>query len=366
MHVVVVEDDSISRAILTRMAQSLSGCTSQGFCNAAEAMEYLPGGRADLLIVDYNMPEMDGVEFIRWLRSEAGFEAIPVIMITADRDRDVRLAAIEAGATDFLTKPVDPHELKLRAGNLLTMRQAQLELDDRARHLAREIEVATRRMLEGEEEMIWRLARAIECRDGGTGGHISRVANISRIIAEEMDLPADLCRNIFLAAPLHDVGKIGTPDGILNKPGKLTEDEYAKMREHVITGGEILRNGRSDIVKVAEAIAVAHHEKWDGTGYPHGLAGTKIPIEGRVVAVADVFDALCTERPYKRAWTLDEARAEIQAQSGRHFDPACVEAFERGWGRIASVISKIDGSRRESWDRETGPAAFGRALPRAS
>ena len=292
----------------------------------------------DLVLVDYMMPSVDGLEFIRRLRLDPRSEHVPIVMISADADRGLRLEAIEAGATDFLDKPVDPHELKMRVTNLLALRRAQVALADRAQWLAHEVEKATRAVLEREEETIRRLARAIEYRDGGTGEHVSRVATISRILAEELGLDPELTRNIYRAAPLHDVGKIGVPDAILKKPGRLSPDEIAQMRRHVILGGEILEGGSSEILRVAACIALTHHERWDGGGYPHGLAGADIPIEGRITAIADVFEALCTERPYKHAWPVAEARDEILAQSGRHFDPDCVAAFARGWSRIEALM----------------------------
>lgn len=342
MRILIVEDDTIARAVLSRVISQAFECTVAQHHNGFEALADCAGTAPDLILVDYQMPGMNGVEFIRRLRRDARFEHVPVVMITAENARDVLIEAIEAGATDFLRKPVDPQELKVRARNLLGLREAQLKLADRARLLASEVAQATRRLIEREEEIIWRLARAIEHRDGGTGEHIARVAAISRIIAEEMGLEPEHCRNIYLGAPLHDVGKVGIPDSILNKPDRLSPEEFKTMQDHVTFGASILSNGDSDLIRVAEAIAAAHHEKWDGNGYPRGLAGEAIPVEGRIVAVADVFDALCQRRAYKPAWCPDEARAEIVAQSGQHFDPACVAAFERGWERVVSFLRAED------------------------
>ena len=338
MKVLIVEDDSIALAVLTRVIAQAFDCSIASHRNGFEALTDCATATPDLVFVDYQMPGLNGVDFIRRLRQDARNAHVPVVMITAERARGVRIEAMEAGATDFLSKPVDPQEMKIRARNLLSLREAQLKLADRARLLASEVEQATRRLVEREEEVIWRLARAIEYRDGGTGEHIARVAAISRIIAEEIGLEAEHRRNIYLGAALHDVGKVGIPDSILNKPGKLTPEEFATIKGHVDIGTAILSNGDSDLIKVAEAIVSAHHERWDGSGYPQGLAGEAIPIEGRIVAVADVFDALFQRRAYKPAWHPEAARAEIMAQSGRHFDPACVAAFERGWSQVIELL----------------------------
>ncbi len=343
--ILIVEDDPIASAVLTRVIAKAFAGTVCGHKNGFEAIADCAAAVPDLVLVDYQMPGMNGVEFIRRLRQDARYEHVPIVMITAANSRDVKIEAIEAGATDFLNKPVDPEELKVRARNLLRLREAQLKLADRARLLASEVEEATDRLVRREEEIIWRLARAIEYRDGGTGEHIARVASISRIIAEELGLEPEHCRNIYLAAPLHDVGKVGIPDSILNKPGKLSDEEFTLMRRHVEFGAAILTHGDSDLVQVAAAIAAAHHEKWDGTGYPGNLTGEEIPIEGRIVAVADVFDALCARRTYKAAWDPEDARSEIAASSGTHFDPACVAAFERGWTRVLGTLSGADVAR---------------------
>lgn len=342
MRILVVEDSAINLTVLTGIIARIPGTSVVGKADPRAALDLCRGEIFDIVLVDYTMPGINGVDFIRALRADPRSQHVPIVMITADSNRAVRLEAVEAGATDFLQKPVDPHELQVRVGNLMTLRQAQLDLADRAIWLAREVDKATANLLAREEEMIWRLARAIETRDGGTGDHISRVAVISRMIAEQLGLDPRHCRDIYVAAPLHDVGKIGVPDAILNKPGRLSPEERAEVERHVTFGEEILRDGTSDLLRVAERIAASHHERWDGTGYPHGLAGTKIPLEGRIVAVADVFEALCTPRPYKCAWTPEDARREILAQSGRHFDPACVAAFDAAWDRIRPVIDDPD------------------------
>jgi putative two-component system response regulator len=274
------------------------------------------------------------------LRRLPGYEHVPIIMITADHQRDLRIAAIDAGATDFLSKPVDPQELRVRARNLLSLRQSQLALSDRALHLQLEIDKATRSLADREREVIWRLARAIDLRDEDTGDHVSRVARVAQIMAERMGLDRSFCDMIFLAAPLHDTGKIGIPDAILKKPGRLTDEEMSVMRTHTRIGADLLADGQSELIRLAMEIALTHHERWDGTGYSSRLSGTEIPVAGRIVAVADVFDALCTARPYKPAWTIEAARAEINSQSGKHFDPDCVLAFEAAWPEIAAIYAE--------------------------
>lgn len=304
----------------------------------SEALKRSLETQYDLVLVDHIMPEMDGVQFTSALRARDAYRLVPIIMVTSDMDRNTRIEAIRAGATDFVNKPFDPTELQARVANLLTLRAAQVELADRANWLSREVELATAHLLTREEEIIWRLARAIEYRDGDTSEHVSRVAQVSQLIARGIGLSPQRCRTIYLAAPLHDIGKIGIADAILGKPGKLTPEEFSIMREHVTIGARILENGSSELIKTAELIAQSHHERWDGAGYPDKLSGTDIPIEARIVAIADVFDALCSKRPYKPAWPVEKAYAEIVASSGTHFDPACVDAFCAQWGEIAEII----------------------------
>ena len=347
MRTMVIDDSRSSLSAVVDQLSRLEGCEPEGCLCPEEALGRCMLEQFDLVMVDYVMPKMNGLEVLAALRALDRYATVPIVVITSMNDRELKRQAIELGATDFLTKPFDWSELLARARNLLDLRQAQVELANRAARLALEVEAAVRDLSEREEEVIWRLARAVEYRDGTTGDHVSRVATISRLIAEGLGFDDVRSRMIYLATPLHDIGKIGISDAILNKPGRLTTEEFEQMRTHVTIGASILDGGSSELVRIAGLIARTHHERWDGTGYPARLAGDAIPIEGRIVAVADVFDALCSERPYKPSWSIERARAEIRSQSGRHFDPACVAAFEAQWplidhflhaGEVASTV----------------------------
>jgi putative two-component system response regulator len=338
MQVLIVDDSRSSLALLGATVRQVVSKDVALCLDPVEALRLCEKDQYDLVLVDHIMPGMDGIEFTQVLRLRDTYRNVPVVMVTSDADKEIRIEAIRAGANDFLTKPFDPIELQARVSNLLALRQAQVQLADRAKHLAREVEQATAHLLAREEEIIYRLARAIEYRDGDTGEHVSRVAQICHVIGEGLGLSPQRCRTIYLAAPLHDIGKIGIADAILGKPGKLTPEEMARMREHVNIGARILEKGDSELIRTAELIAQNHHEKWDGTGYPNRLSGHDIPVEARIVALADVFDALCSERPYKKAWPIEDAYAEIINCSGTHFDPACVVAFQERWLDIRAIM----------------------------
>lgn len=339
MHAVLIDD---SRSILVALGQELEKVPDlvvDSFLDPQQAINACQNRQYDMVLVDYNMPKLNGIDVVTILRAMSGYDLVPIIMITSMRETSVRLNALEAGVTEFLTKPVESLELNVRVRNLLNLRKSQVELAQRADDLIEAVNIKTAALAKSEEEIIWRLARAIEYRDGNTGDHVSRVARIAMLMAREMGLSEPLCRMIYLATPLHDVGKIGIPDHILSKPGSLTEEELGIMRQHVEIGVRILENGQSDLLQVAERIAGGHHEKWDGSGYPYGLKGNSIPLEARIVALADVFDALCAERPYKPAWTLEKARKHVHNEKGRHFDPACVDVFERLWPQVVKIMS---------------------------
>jgi putative two-component system response regulator len=314
------------------------------FLDPIEAIGCARGRDFDLVLVDYEMPHMDGIGFIRALRALPRCADIPVAMITSRQTEEIKMEALQAGATDFLPKQPKSVEMTVRLRNLIRLGVAIRRQNDRAADLASAVATATKRLAEREEEIILRLALAVEYRDNDTGEHTLRVAKYSRLIAEQLGLPPRLCRDIYLAAPLHDVGKVAIPDHILLKPGRLTEEEMAVIRTHATIGERILADSSCELIQLGAQIASSHHERWDGAGYPGGLKETAIPIAARVVAVADVFDALTTRRPYKEPMPLDVARSYLVEHSGRQFDPACVDAFLSRWADVVSIATGRNGT----------------------
>jgi putative two-component system response regulator len=337
MRALIVDDNRTNVLLLRKLVERVGGCDPTTFLDPLEALRALGTSQFDLVMVDYMMPELDGLAFIRRLRDLPGYAEVPVVMITTSDERQVRYDALEAGATDFLTKPLDGAELKPRLKNLLKLRQAQIDLGDRAAWLAREVEKATEALFAREDEIVLRLSRAVEHRDAETGGHILRVAKYARLIAEALGCDPAYCRNMCRAVPMHDVGKVAVTDAILLKPGALTPEERSAMEEHTTAGYQVLEGSSSELIQLAAEIAYSHHERWDGKGYPRRLSGEDIPLSGRITAVADVFDALTTDRPYRSAWPLAKARAFLVENSGTHFDPACVEAFLASWDHVTSL-----------------------------
>ncbi|MBM4180713.1 MAG: response regulator [Betaproteobacteria bacterium] len=327
MRIVIVDDNAVNLKLMESLVKRAGDFSPHLFQDSAEGLAWTMDNMPDLLIVDYMMPPPDGLECIRRFRTVPAHADIPVLMITADHEKSTRYAALEAGANDFLTKPIDSAEFRARLRNMLALRRNQKALEDRAAWLAEKVAEATSEILNREQEMITRLSRAAEFRDPETGAHIQRMANYSGLIAERLGLSGDEQDLILRAAPMHDVGKIGIPDHILLKPGRLDDAEMAIMKTHAERGYEILRDSNSRLLDLAALIAWTHHEKYDGGGYPRGLRGEDIPLPGRIVAVADVFDALTSARPYKPAWEIQRTLQWLREGSGHHFDPACVEAF---------------------------------------
>lgn len=327
MKALLVDDSPSSLMKLKRLVEAASDLACCCHSDPMEALATARDEHFDIAFVDYAMPGMDGIELTRRLRAMPDYAPIPIVMVTSSVSETVRMQALEAGATDFLPKSPETAEVTLRIRNMINLSLTLRRLNDQKAWLAREVEAATRTLLEREEEMIFRLSLAVEYRDNDTGGHTLRVARYSRLIAERLGLPAPACRSIYLAAPLHDVGKVAIPDAILLKPGRLDADEFAVIEGHAAIGERILGGSACDLIQLASEIAGAHHERWDGKGYPNRLAGRLIPLAARIVAVADVFDALTSDRPYKTAMTAKEAFAYIERERGRHFDPACADAF---------------------------------------
>ncbi|MGA7181011.1 MAG: HD domain-containing phosphohydrolase [Thiobacillaceae bacterium] len=339
--VLIVDDRSTARSLLEGLARSLEqGLHVESYGDPSEALERASALTPDLIISDYRMPGMDGVEFTRRLRALPRLADVPVVIVTVVEDRQIRYQALEAGATDFLTRPIDPQECRARCKNLLALRRSQRIITDRAKWLEDQVTQATKDIQVREQETLLRLARAGEYRDQDTGFHIIRMAKYARAIAEELRLTAMECDEIESSAPMHDIGKIGIPDHILLKPASLTDEENLIMRRHPILGYEILADSPSRYLQMGAIIALGHHEKFDGTGYPQGLSGQAIPLPARIVAVADVFDALTSVRPYKKAWSMQEALDYIKSQIGGHFDPDCARAFLARLDEVAQIMQK--------------------------
>ncbi len=338
----VVDDQSTGRAILEQVVRSLDDRVQvEGFGRPVDAVVWATRHIADLVLVDYMMPEMNGIELAKRLRALPGYEHVPIMMVTAHDDRKVRYDALDAGVTDFLNKPVDARECMARCRNLLTLRRQHLALEDRRRLLEGMVEEATREVRDREKETLMRLARAGEFRDEETGYHLVRMARYSRLIADTIGLEREEAETIELAAPLHDIGKIGIPDQILLKKAKLDGMEWDTMRSHPLIGHEILKGSASKYVRMGSLIALGHHEKYDGSGYPNGLVSDHIALCARIVAVADVYDALTSVRPYKKAWAAGEAFDFLRQQRGRHFDPHLVDAFIGVQSEVERIQSEL-------------------------
>ena len=339
MKVVIIDDAQMNVTILQHLVRKLPNCESQCFIDPVAGLDWCFANEPDLLIVDYMMPHLSGTELAT--RFRARYPDIPVLMVTANHDTELRHQALQLGVTDFLNKPLDNTEFIARAKNMLALRQSHKKLSDRASWLAEEVRKATAQIVAREQETIFCLARAAEYRDPETGAHIQRMAHYSKQIASVLGLSVEEQDLLLESAPMHDIGKVGTPDFILLKPGKLTEAEFEVMKQHAVIGYEVLNSGNSPLLKVAAEIAYTHHEKFDGSGYPRGLKGNEIPLFGRIVAVADVFDALTSERPYKRAWSIEQATQLLQDGMGSHFDPDCVNAFLADFEEVLTIKNQF-------------------------
>ncbi len=291
----------------------------------------------DLVILDLHMSPKDGFAILLELGLLIPANSyLPILVLTGDVTSEAKERALASGAMDFLAKPFSAAEIILRVKNLLQTRAMHLDLLDERNRLEERVRERTWEVLQIQDEILYRLARVAEYRDDASGDHTKRVSEVVRMIAADMSLPADKVELMAKASLLHDIGKVAIPDNILQKPGKLTEEEFVRIKDHTGIGGEMLKNSSSELLQMAESIARYHHERWDGSGY-EGLEGMFIPIEARITAVADVFDALMSSRPYKEAWMPEAALAEIERLAGSHFDPQVVASFNR----VAPLLLKM-------------------------
>jgi putative two-component system response regulator len=339
--VLIVDDTEINLILFSALVKKLDDCQAHVFAEPRKALAWVTDHVPDLIIVDYMMPELDGIEFIRLVREMPGRKLVPILMITANDQKQIRYRALDLGANDFLTKPIDKVEFLARTRNMLSLNQARKHMADHASWLAGEVRKATREIVNRERETVLRLSKAAEYRDPETGAHIVRMAHYSMFIARELGMSEEDQKLLLEAAPMHDIGKVGIADSVLLKPGRLTVEEFDVMKQHAMFGYELLSGSSSKLLQAGAEIAKGHHEKFDGSGYPLGIKGEDIPIFSRIVAVADVFDALTSERPYKKAWDVADAVDFLKKGAGAHFDPACVDAFLRAWADVEKVRAEF-------------------------
>ncbi|MFA4029834.1 MAG: hypothetical protein GDYSWBUE_001143 [Candidatus Fervidibacterota bacterium] len=337
--ILVVDDEEYIQQLLQSIL-SREGYEVSVAGDGDEALRLIDQNAYDLIVLDIMMPGTNGLEVLRRIKTTERLKFTPVIIMTAVMDRDVRYRALDFGADEFLNKPIDIYELRARVRTLLSVKEYHDFLANLADMLKAEVDKKTKELREAQLETVRRLGRAAEFRDDETGNHIMRMSMYCAIVAKRLGLPDEDVEMILYASPMHDVGKIGVPDRILLKPGKLDPGEWEIMKRHTVWGAEILSGSRSQLLETARVIALTHHEKWDGSGYPHGLSGEEIPLFGRICAIADVFDALTSERVYKPAYPNERAFSIINEERGRHFDPQVVDAFFASLDEIIEVQSK--------------------------
>jgi putative two-component system response regulator len=326
--ILIVDDEDANVEILRRILTRAGFSRIEATTDSREAASLYVQHRPDLILLDLHMPHLDGHGVMDQLNEIAEASYLPILILSADLTPDARREALSRGAKDFVGKPFMQEELLLRIKTLLETRLLYIQIQTQNQLLEAKVRERTRALEEAQVEIVERLAAAAEFRDDNTGQHTQRVGQMSALIAKELGLPDSQVGLIRRGAELHDVGKIGVPDAILLKMGKLTEDEFEVVKTHTSIGARILSGGKFPLLRLSEEIAFTHHERWDGSGYA-GIRGTDIALAGRIVTVADVFDALTQQRPYKPAWPVADAIAEIDRQRERQFDPAVVDAFLR-------------------------------------
>ncbi|WP_415519492.1 MAG: HD domain-containing phosphohydrolase [Desulfovibrio aminophilus] len=347
--ILVVDDEAVNRDVMSGLLRSF-GHEPLVADSGLTALEMLREG-VDIVLLDAMMPFMDGYELVRVIRADPRHADIPLVMVTALAAKEDRLRAVEAGCTDFISKPIDATELRIRMTSLLRLKsyldevkvyQARLEqmVDEQTRALRLAVENLNdtqQAAVRAHRETLHKLAAAAEFKDQNTGQHIVRMSRYSALLASRLGLPPSEVEMVLHGSPMHDIGKIGVPDSVLLKPDKLNAGEWEAMKTHTVIGARILESASSQLLETGRIIAESHHEKWDGSGYPHGLSGEDIPLYGRICAVADVFDALTSRRPYKDAMTNAEALGIMNMGRGKHFDPVIYDLFIKNFDAIVTI-----------------------------
>ncbi|MEW6335585.1 MAG: HD domain-containing phosphohydrolase [Thermodesulfobacteriota bacterium] len=353
--ILVIEDDVMNSRLLVTILTRLGYAVETAFDGIA-GLEKARSSPPDLILLDLNLPRLHGYDVAARLKQDDATKIIPIVVVSSFSEVENRVKSLEAGADDFLSKPVDQLELRARVQSLLKVKMfndhmvnyqknLEVEVEKRTLELNRtmeELKEALEKIKQASLDTTFRLSQAVESRDGATGIHIRRIGLYCAAIAKAMRLPPPDVELCLYAAPMHDIGKIGVPDRILLKPGPLDAEEWKIMKLHTVIGGKILTNSDSRVIQAAELIALTHHEKWDGSGYPRGLKGSNIPLWGRISAIVDVFDALTNDRPYKKAFTVDESFKILKEGAGIHFDPEVVKAFFSIEDEIRAILRETE------------------------
>ncbi len=325
---ILIVDDNPSNVILLKKILAFSGYANiVTTTDSREVIDIYKHFRPDLILLDLEMPHLDGFKILEDLNSLKQEDYLSVMIITSQSDKEDRLKALKMGAKDYINKPFDHAEILMRIKNMLEIRVLHNQANMQNHVLEEKVHQRTSELRDLQFDLLQRLLRAAEFRDNDTGSHIKRIGQYCSALAKEAGQSNKFCDLIEHAAMMHDIGKIAIPDEILLKQGRLTPEEWEKIKIHTIKGSQILADSPYDVIQLAEQIALTHHEKWDGSGYPNGLAGDEIPISGRITAICDVFDALLSERPYKKAWPLEKVLEELKSQSGVQFDPLLIDSF---------------------------------------
>lgn len=335
--IMIIDDEPANLKLLDKMLSGQGYSNLELIQNPREVLDCYQGSHPDLILLDINMPHLDGFAVMAQLMALQDPLLPPIIVLTAQQGRDYLLRALNSGARDFVSKPFDRVELLARVRNLLDVHLAHRLLYDQKSVMEELVRERTQQLRDTRLQIVQRLGRAAEYRDNETGLHVIRMSRVSALLARSLGWDEGNCELMLHASPMHDVGKIGIPDAILLKPGKLDSREWEIMQTHAAIGAELMARDSSELLQLAHVIALTHHEKWDGSGYPHGLAGTAIPQAGRIVAVADVFDALIFARPYKDAWPVDKAVTYMQDNIGKHFDPEVMVHFLQNLPEILAI-----------------------------